>query len=376
MQRLIKGLAIHTGETTLANGAILIDEQQIIEVFADGDKLPNNIKSQTYPSNYHLLPGMIDMHIHGSHGADVMDASSRALQTIADALLAQGTIAFLATTMTASIEDTEKAILTIKNFIAQQTRGAKILGIHLEGPFISREYHAAQQKQAIIPPDIRLFKHWQALSDNTIKLITIAPEEQGALDLISYCRQQNILTSLGHSQANYAEATAGIDAGISHATHLFNAMRGIHHREPGAVTALLLRDSVYTELITDGNHLNDAIIELTYKIKGADKLILVTDATRAQCLKDGVYELGGQEIFVKDNAVRLKNESLAGSVVTFAAAIKQMLKASGCDMNDIVKMVSTNPAKQLNLKNYGKIAAGYDANVTIMDENFNIVNKT
>ena len=373
MPRLIKGLNIHTGEKTLANGAVLLDQQYIIDVFSADDKLPKHLPTQTYPDNYHLLPGMIDMHIHGSHGADVMDATPPTLQTIADALATQGTAAFLATTMTATTTAIEKALLNVKQFMQQQQHGATVLGVHLEGPFISKKYHAAQQQQLIIPPDIALFKHWQALSGHTIKLVTLAPEEPGALELIRYCQQQNILTSLGHSNATYTEAIAGIDAGISHATHLFNAMRGIHHREPGAPIALLLRDSVYTELLADGNHLNDAMIELSYKIKGADKLILVTDATRAQCLKNGTYELGGQAIFVKDNAVRLKNGTLAGSIVTLAETIQHLLRASRCPMNEVIKMVSTNPAKQLNLNHYGKIAPGYQANLVIMDEKFNII---
>ena len=372
MQRLINRLNIHTGEQSLTNAAVLIENGYIINVFPNNTPLPENIETQTYPDNYHLIPGMIDMHIHGSCGADVMDSTPEALQTIADSLLEQGTVAFLATTMTATTPDIEKVLINIREFTQSQTSGAKIVGIHLEGPFLAKHYHAAQQKELIVPADLALFQHWQKLSGNLIKLVTIAPEEKGALELIRYCTKHGILTSLGHSNASYDESLAGIDAGISHATHLFNAMRGIHHREPGAVTALLLQNNVYPELIVDGNHLHDAIIQLSYKIKGADKLILVTDATRAQCLQDGTYELGGQEIFVENKSVRLKNGALAGSIVTFSEAIQQMLEITQCSMNDIIKMVSTNPAKQLDLKHYGKIAPGYLANFVVLDNEFNV----
>ncbi len=375
MRQLIKGPTIHTGTESLVDGAVLIENNQIIDVLSTSETLPNNVTIKNFPKNYHLLPGMIDMHIHGSNGADVMDATTTALQTIADSLLTQGTAAFLATTMTATITDTEKALINIKNFVKQQTKGARVLGIHLEGPFIAKQYHAAQRKDLIIPPDLELLKHWQTLSGDLIKLVTIAPEIPGALEVITYCKQNNILTSLGHSDADYTQALAGINAGINHATHLFNAMRNLHHRQPGAITALLLNEHVYTELIADGNHLHDAIMHLTFKLKGANKILLITDACRAQCLNEGVYELGGQKITVKDKAVRLENGNLAGSILTLPVAIQHILRATPCTINDVVKMISTNPAKHLNLKNYGKIAAGYLANFIILDNNLNIINQ-
>ena len=373
MRQLIKGPTIHTGTQSLIDGAVLIENQQIIEVFSTDETLPTNIPHKNLPKEYHLLPGMIDMHIHGSNGADVMDATPEALQIIANTLLQQGIAAFLATTMTATIPDIEQALINVKNFVQQQNAGARILGIHLEGPFLAKEYHAAQRKDLIIPPNIELLKHWQTLSGNLIKLVTVAPEVTGALELIEYCKQNNILTSLGHSNATYEQTNAGIDAGISHATHLFNAMRGLHHREPGAVTALLLNEKIYAELIADGNHLHDAILHLTFKLKGNNKILLVTDACRAQSLSEGSYELGGQTIFVKDKAVRLENGALAGSIVTLLEAMQHVLRATNCDINDIVRMTSTNPAEHLNLSGYGKIAPGYLANFILLDNSLKLV---
>jgi N-acetylglucosamine-6-phosphate deacetylase len=204
-------------------------------------------------------------------------------------------------------------------------------------------------------------------------MVTVAPEMENGLALVEYLKQTGVIVSFGHSGADYQTTQAAIDAGVTHATHLFNAMRGIHHREPGAVTALLLRPEVYTELIADGHHLAPDIVDLSYRLKTADKLILVTDATRAQCLGDGCFELGGQEIFVKDRAVRLKNGTLAGSILTLAQAMQFVLQATRCSMNELVKMVSSNPAKQLQLHDQGHISKGLLANLVVLNERLEII---
>ena len=326
---------------------------------------PNtSIGKKQYPEHYHIIPGMIDMHVHGSHGADVMDATPEALQTIADALLKQGTTAFLPTTMTAIPEKIEQALINVAEFSAKQTQGAKVLGVHLEGPFISEEFTGAQRRDLIMSPDITLFKHWQSVSNNIIKMVTIAPELRNAIEFIDYLKSQNIIASFGHSAADYRQTDQAIDAGITHATHLFNAMRGIHHRKPGAVTALLLRKEVYTEIIADGRHLTPSIIDLSYQMKTADRLVLVTDATRAQCMPEGQYDLGGQKIIVQDKSVRLQDGTLAGSIVTLAEAMQNVMAATNCSINDLVKMTSCNPAQELNINPTGLV---------VLDEKLNVV---
>lgn len=310
-----------------------------------------------------IIPGMIDMHVHGSRGADVMDGTLQSLQTIADSLLEQGTTGFLATTMSAPVETLNRVLDTIYRFTQTDHTGARVLGIHLEGPFISPDYVGAQHSDAVQVPSIPQFEAWQKICGNLIKMVTLAPEQPGALDLIRYLRSNGIIVSFGHSAATYEETVAAIDAGVTHATHLFNAMRGIHHRQPGAATAILLSDKVYAELIADGHHLAAPIIDLSYRLKSADKLILVTDATRAQCMDDGEYELGGQPIFLKDNTVRLKNGTLAGSIVTLPEAIRFVMKSTQCTLDDIVKMVSTNPAKQLGIHAFGTVILNQDYEV-------------
>lgn len=310
-----------------------------------------------------IIPGMLDMHIHGSKGCDVMDGTHEALQAIADSLLEQGTTAFLATTMSAKPEKLTQVLTNVASFAKQQTRGAKIIGVHLEGPFISPEYVGAQKADQVLDPDITLIAQWQKLTNNIIKMVTLAPEQSGGIEFVKQLTQMGIIPSFGHSNANYQQTQDGIDAGITHATHLFNAMTGIHHRKPGAVTALLLRDEVYAEIIADGHHLANGIIDLCYRQKTAERLMLVTDATRAQCMPDGIYELGGQAIYLKDNTVRLENGTLAGSILTLPEAIHIVMQSTQCSLNDIVKMTSLNPAKQLNCQPIG---------YTILDKNFQV----
>jgi N-acetylglucosamine-6-phosphate deacetylase len=356
MPTIIDGPTYHDGSTSHADALLSINTHGI-------ELINSNENARSYPADHHIIPGMIDMHIHGSCGADVMDGTPEALQIIADSLLKQGTTGFLATTMTAPIDEIEKVLINISEFSAQQTHGATVLGAHLEGPFLAPEFTGAQRRELIIPPDIALFKQWQAASNNIIKMVTLAPEHQGAIEFIQYLTDTNVIASFGHSAANYQQTNASIDAGITHATHLFNAMQGVHHRRPGAVTALLLRKEVYAELICDNKHLSPSIIDLSYQMKTAEKLILVTDATRAQCMPDGEYELGGQAIAVKNKTVRLPDGTLAGSVVTLPEAIHYTMAATDCSWNDIVAMTSKNPATQLGVATRGAVILNAQAKV-------------
>jgi N-acetylglucosamine-6-phosphate deacetylase len=373
MDYIIKGATLCTPEKLISDGTIIVRNNKISEIFEANSKLPNDLKTYEYDATHHLLPGFIDMHMHGSNGADVMDATPEALQTIADAIFKNGTTAFLSSTMTETVERIEAALINVREFVTHQKQGAKLLGIHLEGPFLAKSHMGAQQGDLILAPDIKLFNHWQKLSGNLIKMVTVAPEEPNGMEFVRELRRQSVIVSFGHSGANYAQCNESIDAGITHATHLFNAMRGIHHREPGAVTALLLRDEVYAELIADGYHLADPILQLSYDMKTADKLVLVTDSIRAQCCPDGLSELGGQTVIVKNGTARLENGALAGSIITLPKAVQHMRKATHCSMLDIAKMVSANPAKQLKLAHDGSITLGNHANFSVLDKDSNNV---
>jgi N-acetylglucosamine-6-phosphate deacetylase len=374
MDYIIKGATICTPDKLIPNGTLIVRNGKISEILEAQNTLPKNLEIFEFSAEHHLFPGFIDMHLHGSHGADVMDATPEALQTIADSIFKNGTTAFLASTMTETIERIEAALSNVREFVTQQKSGAlrntaQLLGVHLEGPFLAKSHMGAQQGDLILAPDIKLFNHWQQLSGNLIKMVTVAPEEPNGIEFVRELHRQGVIVSFGHSGANYAQCNESIDAGVTHATHLFNAMRGIHHREPGAVTALLLRDEVYAELIADGKHLADPILQLSYEMKTAAKLILVTDSIRAQCCPEGISELGGQTVIVKDSTARLENGALAGSIITLPQALQHMRRATQCSMLDLCKMVSANPAKQLKLTNDGSIKVGNHASFAILDHN-------
>ncbi len=370
MDSIIKGLNVYTESGIEKNGSIGINNGKIVAPsFSD-----NAQNTYEFPSNYHLIPGMIDMHIHGANGADVMDGDIASLQTICQALPSEGTTSYLATTMSEPISNINNALKNTADFIHSDYTGAEIIGIHLEGPFISKKRLGAQREACVIKPDIELFKQWQTTSRNLIKQVTIAPEEDSDFLLTTYLVANNIIASLGHSDADYQQACAAIDAGCSHATHLFNAMRSLKHREPGAITALLNATNVTVELIVDGVHLDPAIVELTYNIKSKNNIVLITDAMRAKCCCDGKYNLGGQEVIVSGNQARLQSGALAGSVLQMKHAITNMMKFTNCNLSDIVTMTAINPAKLLTIfDRKGSIKINKDADLVVLDDKYNVV---
>ena len=370
--QIIKGPKIYTEETVLENSAIEIQDGRIKNI---GTEFYDTSNILEFPSNWHLIPGMIDMHIHGAAGADTMDATEQALDTISSALVKEGVTSFLAATISEEFEAIENAIKTVANYVKNKEEiiGAQILGINLESSFLSAEKCGCQNANYFVAPSIELFKHWQKLANNLIKIVTIAPELEHALDLIKYLHESQVIASLGHSNATYNEAIVAIAAGGTQATHVFNAMRSIHHREPGIVTAVLLNDKIMTEVIADGVHVHPAILQLIYKLKGADKIILVTDGMRAKYLKDGIYEYGGEQVIVKDNTAKLADGTLAGSVLTMDKALRNMLKFTDCRLKDAIKMTAENSAKQLNIFDHkGSIAVGKDADLVVLDENLQV----
>lgn len=370
MDLLIKGLTVHTPDASTENGSVAINAGKIAAI----NQSSKATKVLEFPSSYHLVPGMIDVHIHGASGADVMDGKAESLATICSTLPKEGTTAFLASTMSEPIANIDRALTTVADFVKTNYHGAEILGIHLEGPFISKKRAGAQRAECVIAPDLELFKHWQNLSNNLIKQVTVAPEEPGALELIRYLTAQHIITAVGHSDADYDQAIAAINAGASNATHLFNAMRGLTHREPNAVTALLNADTVATEMIVDGVHLHPAIVELVYRLKGNKNTLLVTDAMRAKCCCDGEYTLGGQAVFVKDNQARLANGVLAGSILKMNDAVHNMMQFTGCTLRDIMAITAETPARLFNVSDRkGSISINKDADLVVLDERYQVV---
>jgi N-acetylglucosamine-6-phosphate deacetylase len=247
--------------------------------------------------------------------------------------------------------------------------GAKILGAHMEGPFINKKYKGAQKEDFIIKPNFKFIEDYT----DVIKLITLAPEEDDNFDFIKeIVEKTNIILSIGHSNAEYEETMDAIKCGISHATHTFNAMTPLNHRKPGIVGAIFNSD-IYCELIADGIHVHPAIFNILKKVKGTNKIILITDSMRAGCLRDGVSELGGQKVIVENNSARLENGTLAGSILKLNEGIKNFMDNSDVDICEAISLVSINPARELGLdKVKGSLEAGKYADIVILDSNFNV----
>ena len=332
---------------------------------------PKNDKNDA--ETLYLAPGFIDEHIHGANGSDTMDATLEALGNIATSLPQEGVTSFLATTMTMPKENIEKALLNIKEYRSKEREGARVIGCHLEGPFISPLHPGAQDPKAILKPDVTLFDKWNALSGNAIREVTIAYEE-GGKDLLAYCVKHGITCSLGHSDCKSALVKEAVQNGLHSITHLFNAQRGFNHREPGIVGEAFLIDGLKTELIADLIHSSKDAVSLVFKNKKKEDIVLITDSTEGKFLKPGFYELGGQKVKIFDGVARLMNDTIAGSILSLNKAlsnVKPLVK--GYSLSELINLASLNPAKNLGIeKDYGSIEVGKMADFVLLDENFNV----
>lgn len=374
---IISNATIYTETGKIAPGFIeLVDGK--IKNFGPMDQMPDprGVKVIELSEGYHIIPGMIDVHIHGAGGSDAMDATAEALDTIASHLPPEGTTAFLATTITQAPENIEAALENAAHYIEQhQAPGkAECVGIHLEGPFINKKRAGAQPLEYIINPDREQFAKWQELANGQIRLVTLAPEEPGGLELTRYLKETGVIASVGHSDADFHQIDAAIDAGLSHVTHLFNGMKGFHHREPGVAGAALLRDELMVEMIMDGIHIQRDSVKVAYKLIAPERIVLITDAMRAKCLKSGTYDLGGQEVTVNGIDARLADGTLAGSILKMKDAFKNMHEFVGCSIEQLIQMTSTNAAKELKIDDRkGSIAVGKDADIVVLDEKLDVM---
>jgi N-acetylglucosamine-6-phosphate deacetylase len=319
--------------------------------------------------NCYVSPGFIDIHIHGAFGCDAMDGEQEAIETIRKGLCRYGVTGFLPTTISLDKESIKKALDNIRRAAHAKVSGAKILGAHLEGPFINALRKGAHVEEHIMKADYELIKDYLDI----IKIITIAPEIEGHMDFIRVMHQHSpIRFSIGHSNATYEEAMDAIEAGIKSATHIFNAMSGLNHREPG-VAAAVLNSDIYCELIADKIHVHPAMFKLLLNTKTCDKLILITDAMRAACMKHGVYSLGGQQVTVEQGAARLSDGTLAGSVLRLNEAVKNLWENTDLSLHQVIRTVTINPAKLLGIDSeLGSIEAGKKADIITFDENIDI----
>jgi N-acetylglucosamine-6-phosphate deacetylase len=367
MKALMNGRIIHR-EGVYEDKVLLIDEKirAIVDIEDFNDETVEEVIDAM--GNY-ISPGFIDIHIHGSKGSDTMDGTIEALKIISNSVMNYGTTGFLPTTMTMDIPSIYTALDTVKKALQMNIDGAQILGVHLEGPFINEKFRGAQRKDFILKSDYSYIEEYIDI----IKIITMAPELEGSIDFIETIKKKsNAALSIGHSGASYEEAMEAIKAGISHCTHIFNAMTPLHHRNPGAVAATFNSD-ITCELIADKIHVNPELFKLIFNIKGEDKLVLVTDAIRASCMKDGCYDLGGQAVQVREGKAQLANGSLAGSLLTLNKAVKNFIEATDAPIYQVIKLVSLNPARVIGIDDKkGSIEIGKDADLIIFDKDINV----
>ncbi|MBU3100225.1 MULTISPECIES: N-acetylglucosamine-6-phosphate deacetylase [Clostridium] len=316
-----------------------------------------------------VSPGFIDIHIHGSGGYDTMDATKKALKTISSTIAVNGVTGYLPTTMTMDTDSIYKALDLVRQEMGIETMGAKILGVHMEGPFINEKYKGAQKADNIIKPDYDIIKDYLDI----IKIITLAPEKDIDHSFIKKVKNNSKITlSVGHSDASFEETMKAIDDGMSHATHIFNAMTPLNHRKPGIVGAIFASD-ISCELIADLIHVHPAMFNILINIVHKERMVLITDSMRAGCIKSGVSELGGQKVIVENGAARLEDGTLAGSVLTINKAVLNMLRSSNLEIYDVVAMATINPAKVINMDDkIGSLQPGYDANIAIFNDDIDV----
>ena len=340
------------------------------------DKIGSYIENDLIeiPEDKIIVPGFIDQHIHGANGKDVIDGKLSDLHEIATSLPSEGVTAFLATTTTQRVDVIEQTLASVSNYISKDYKeGSEIIGVHLEGPFISIEYCGAQLPNYILKPNVDTFKHFEKVSNNTIKLVTMAVEEDDNNELMKYLKSKNIVISIGHSSSNYKQVKNAIEHGATCITHTYNGMKKIHHREIGTVGSALLFDELYCELICDGIHVSKEAVKILHKNKPSDKIILITDALRTKNMPDGIYKELEQDIILKDNVASLIDGTLAGSVLKMNVAIKNMINFTGCDFITAIKYATENPAKNLGIYDkVGSIKENKDATFVIVDKDLNV----
>lgn len=316
-----------------------------------------------------LAPAFFDVHFHGAKGHDVMEATPEALDAIAGFLAARGVGSFLATTVTAPLDATLRAVAGLAKLVARPPvpGQAQSIGIHLEGPFLSHAKRGVQPEEHLLAPDIATFDRLFEAAEGQIRLMTLAPELPGAVELAAHATARGVRVSVGHSNAIAAETRAAIAAGAVSATHTFNAMRPLDHREPGILGTVLTEDAIYAELIADGIHVAPEMVKLWWKAKGPERAILVTDAMSAAGMPDGTYQLGGFAVEVA-NGRAMARGVLAGSVLTLDRALANFIAFTAAPLEEALRLLTANPAAMTGLgEKAGSLAVGQAANLVAVD---------
>ncbi len=370
----LRNATLLTGFSVMENCAIYIKNHKIADVFNE-ERLSQKQFSPDVKiidvNNAYIAPGFIDTHIHGIGGFGTDDQKSTSILKMSEILPRYGVTAFIPTLYASKEKKLIKAIRAITNAMGKET-GAKILGIHLEGPFISPERLGVQTPDSISPVDVDLMKRLWETSEGKIINMTVAPELKGMRELALFCIKKGIVLQAGHTNATYEQIVEGMQVRIMHMTHLFNAMSRIHHRNPGAVGAAFIHPELSCELIADGVHVDPNLIKMLVRFKPADKLVLVTDALKPTKQTTKKLTANGEEVYLDKCFYRKSDNVIAGSALTMIEGVKNLI-SWGLPAELAIKLASTNPAKLMNVKNKGFLAPGYDADLIVFDKNCTIL---
>ncbi|MGH9398380.1 MAG: N-acetylglucosamine-6-phosphate deacetylase [Terriglobia bacterium] len=370
---IIEGTVV-TPECAVQNGVVLVEDGTIVFAGPEKDAAPEPDSTIIRAPGKFVVPGLIDTHVHGSHGDDVMINGVEGIRRISRAQLRYGTTAYLPSTVSAFHPEILRALEACVEAESNPEPAAEIIGIHVEGPFINRSKKGAQLDAAICDPDLDQVREYFRAAPGRIKVMTLAPELPGGLDLVRLLRANGVVASLGHSDADYDTALAAIEAGATHATHLFNAMPALHHRKPGLTAACLNEPAIQAEIVVDGIHVSPEMVRLAAKMKGRDGMLLITDAMAAVGCPEGIYTLGEKKVRVANGrCVLLDGETIASSLLTMNKGLGNLIAFTGMSLVDAVHTASYVPARVCGVLNRkGSLEKGKDADVAVLNEDYSV----
>ncbi|MBN2618593.1 MAG: N-acetylglucosamine-6-phosphate deacetylase [Spirochaetales bacterium] len=373
--KCLKNARIFTGYTYIDNGAVIIKDNQIYDVVGESrlHKLKLDADTEMIDLGGRILTaGFVDTHIHGIHGFGTEDGTVESILGMSEALIEYGVTSFCPTIYPQPDSEFLSSLHACRDAIGKE-KGAKIRGLHLEGPFISKEKRGAQKEDCIKEVNLDLMKHFVEETGGNIAIMTVAPELKNMRELALYCTKHGIVLSAGHTSASYEQMVEGMQTGILHSTHFFNAMRKLHHRDPGCVGAILIHPEISCELIADGIHVHPSLVKLLLREKPIDKVVLITDALKPTKQNCGCLLANKREVYLTDeNIFRHKDDDvIAGSSSTMISGIKNLSKW-GIQLEQSLRMASSNPATVLRMDKTGALIPGMLADITVIDDNFNI----